>query len=283
MSFVWRCRRCGGDTRGSGNAGERQVARGKGSTRASRLRRTTAVGWTRASGPPDCRHAGAGPASSLVAPSASRARRASSAGGSCSTRRCSRPDRSRCSGNVHETAAQVVAQAGLAGHPPLLDVNAGAAAPGIEQLPWVRTGRRARVVARRRPHRRDRGDRPLRRQHAGGQLGDAERRRSGARRVARPPAGTAAPDGAGAARRARRACSPARTRAGAARWPSTLPPSFAAQVTAVDGGARGLGAADHDDADRGRHRVRLRSSPPNTRTSPPFWRGRPCTTGMSST
>lgn len=42
-------------------------------------------------------------------------------------------------GNVHETAAQVVAQAGLAGHPPLLDVNAGAAATRIKQLPWVRT------------------------------------------------------------------------------------------------------------------------------------------------
>lgn len=42
-------------------------------------------------------------------------------------------------GNVHETAAQVEAQAGLTGHPPLLDVNTGAAASAIEQLPWVRT------------------------------------------------------------------------------------------------------------------------------------------------
>jgi cell division septal protein FtsQ len=41
-------------------------------------------------------------------------------------------------GMVHETAAQVVAQAGLATHPPLLDVNAGAAAARIEQMPWVR-------------------------------------------------------------------------------------------------------------------------------------------------
>jgi cell division protein FtsQ len=40
-------------------------------------------------------------------------------------------------GNAHETAAQVEAQAGLAGHPPLLDVNAGAAAARIERLPWV--------------------------------------------------------------------------------------------------------------------------------------------------
>jgi cell division septal protein FtsQ len=42
-------------------------------------------------------------------------------------------------GNVHETAAQVVAQSGLSGHPPLLDVNEGAAATRVEQLPWVRT------------------------------------------------------------------------------------------------------------------------------------------------
>ncbi len=42
-------------------------------------------------------------------------------------------------GNSHESAAQVVAQAGLTGHPPLLDVNAGAAATRIEQLPWVRS------------------------------------------------------------------------------------------------------------------------------------------------
>ncbi len=33
----------------------------------------------------------------------------------------------------------MVAQAGLAGHPPLLDINAGAATERIEQLPWVRT------------------------------------------------------------------------------------------------------------------------------------------------
>ncbi len=43
------------------------------------------------------------------------------------------------SGDVHETAAQVVAAAGLATHPPLLDVDGGAAAQGIERLPWVRT------------------------------------------------------------------------------------------------------------------------------------------------
>jgi len=42
-------------------------------------------------------------------------------------------------GNLHESAAQVVAQAGLSSHPPLLDVHAGAAAARIEQLPWVRS------------------------------------------------------------------------------------------------------------------------------------------------
>ena len=40
-------------------------------------------------------------------------------------------------GDVHESAAQVVAAAGLANHPPLLDVNGGAAAAAIERLPWV--------------------------------------------------------------------------------------------------------------------------------------------------
>jgi len=42
-------------------------------------------------------------------------------------------------GNVHESAAQVIDQAGLASQPPLLDVDAGATAARIEQLPWVRT------------------------------------------------------------------------------------------------------------------------------------------------
>ena len=41
-------------------------------------------------------------------------------------------------GNAHESAAQVIDQAGLASQPPLLDVDAGATAARIEQLPWVR-------------------------------------------------------------------------------------------------------------------------------------------------
>jgi cell division protein FtsQ len=42
-------------------------------------------------------------------------------------------------GAVHESAAQVIDQAGLASQPPLLDVDAGATAARIEQLPWVRS------------------------------------------------------------------------------------------------------------------------------------------------
>jgi cell division protein FtsQ len=42
-------------------------------------------------------------------------------------------------GNVHESATQVIDQAGLAGQPPLLDVDEGAVAARVEQLPWVRT------------------------------------------------------------------------------------------------------------------------------------------------
>jgi cell division septal protein FtsQ len=40
-------------------------------------------------------------------------------------------------GNAHESAAQVLTQGGLAGHPALIDVNAGAVSARIEQLPWV--------------------------------------------------------------------------------------------------------------------------------------------------
>jgi cell division protein FtsQ len=42
-------------------------------------------------------------------------------------------------GNTHESTAQVIAQAGLASHPPLIDVSAGAAAARLEQFPWVRS------------------------------------------------------------------------------------------------------------------------------------------------
>jgi cell division protein FtsQ len=42
-------------------------------------------------------------------------------------------------GNVHETVAQVVAQSGLAAHPPLLDINASQAAARLEGLPWVQS------------------------------------------------------------------------------------------------------------------------------------------------
>jgi cell division protein FtsQ len=42
-------------------------------------------------------------------------------------------------GATHETPTQVIAAAGLASHPALLDVNAGAVAAAVERLPWVRT------------------------------------------------------------------------------------------------------------------------------------------------
>jgi cell division protein FtsQ len=42
-------------------------------------------------------------------------------------------------GATHETAAQIETAAGLATHPPLLDVQTGAAAKGIERLPWVQS------------------------------------------------------------------------------------------------------------------------------------------------
>ncbi len=42
-------------------------------------------------------------------------------------------------GATHETPAQVIAAAGLASHPPLLDVNAGGVSRAVERLPWVRT------------------------------------------------------------------------------------------------------------------------------------------------
>jgi len=42
-------------------------------------------------------------------------------------------------GATHETTAQIEAAAGLSGHPPLLDVNTGAAVNGLERLPWVRS------------------------------------------------------------------------------------------------------------------------------------------------
>ena len=90
-------------------------------------------------------------------------------------------------GNVHETAAQVVAQAGLAGHPPLLDVDAGAAAARLEQLPWVRTAT-VHVSWPDGVHIAVTEETPrFAVSAAGGQWDVAEQRRPGARRVA-PPA-----------------------------------------------------------------------------------------------
>ena len=89
-------------------------------------------------------------------------------------------------GNVHETAAQVVAQAGLAGHPPLLDVDAGAAAARLEQLPWVRTAT-VHVSWPDGVHIAVTEETPRFAASDGGRhVGDAEHRRPGAGRVGRP-------------------------------------------------------------------------------------------------
>ncbi len=106
-------------------------------------------------------------------------------------------------GNVHETSAQVMAQSGLADHPPLLDVDTGAVAARLEQLPWVRTATVQRGVARRRAHRRDRGDAPVRGQDGAGGVGDAQLGRPRAGRVRRPATRAPGPDRPGTARRPR--------------------------------------------------------------------------------
>ena len=137
-------------------------------------------------------------------------------------------------GATHETAAQIEAAAGLATHPPLLDVQTGAAAKGIERLPWVRSasvsvhwpdGVRV-VVTERVPQ--------LVMPHCRRAVGRARRRRAG-------PGGGGHPAArAHRGRRARRPPGAAGSVLGASdqlglRIAATLPPSFRAQVTAVNG------------------------------------------------
>jgi cell division protein FtsQ len=50
----------------------------------------------------------------------------------------------RVEGSVHTPAAEVVAVAGLAHDPPMIDVDPGAAAARLERLPWVATATVAR-------------------------------------------------------------------------------------------------------------------------------------------
>ena len=42
-------------------------------------------------------------------------------------------------GAVHESRAEVISAAGLSAHPPLISINTGSAAAGVESLPWVKT------------------------------------------------------------------------------------------------------------------------------------------------
>ncbi len=135
-------------------------------------------------------------------------------------------------GNVHETAAQVVAQAGLADHPPLLDVNAGAAAARLEQLPWVRSAT-VHVSWPDGVHIAVTEETPrFTAATAGGPVGVAQQRRPGARRVGDPPARAAAPDRARSRPARPGRCSPPRTpRASGSPRRCRLPSS--AQVTAV--------------------------------------------------
>ncbi len=120
----------------------------------------------------------------------------------CSTPRSSRPVGSRYRGRPRD-AGPGVAAAGLASHPPLLDVERrAAAARGIERLPWVRRPRSG-GMARRRAHRGHRAR--ARRRHEDGrrEVGDAQLGREGA--GLSPPAARAHRlDRPAAARRARK-------------------------------------------------------------------------------
>ena len=112
------------------------------------------------------------------------------------------------SGNTHETAAQVITQAGLAGEPPLIDVDAGAAATRIEQLPWVR-GATVNVSWPDGVHITVTEETPrLEVDHARWSVGDAEHRRARARGVG---------DASARSRLADRPAAAGRSRIGAAR------------------------------------------------------------------
>ena len=134
-------------------------------------------------------------------------------------------------GNAHESATQVIDAAGLAGQPPLLDVDAGATAARIEQLPWVRSASVSVSWPDGVHIRIDRGDAAFRRERGRRALGEFERRWPGPRGVGGPRGRAVAAHGAAATRRPG-AVLPARDDAGLD-VASTLPASFAAQVTGV--------------------------------------------------
>lgn len=133
-------------------------------------------------------------------------------------------------GAVHTPAAAVIAAAGLAGHPPLVDVGPGAAS-GVEQLPWVRRATvdvqwpdavRITVVERTAVAAVPAGSGWALLDRTGRVLADAASppagvpQLAGSAGAAGPPGTTVAGDGA------------------ALRVAATLPKAFAAQVTQVD-------------------------------------------------
>ena len=159
-------------------------------------------------------------------------------------------------GDVHETAAQVVAAAGLADHPPLLAINRGAAAARIERLPWVSSATvtvswpdgvhiavteeipRLVIAA------------------AGEYLGRGERRRPGSPGDVRGPPARAGPSfGARASRRVRIVVV-AQGR-GRSQGGHDVAPLLLRAGDRGDRRARWMGAVVHDDADRRQHRVCL--------------------------
>lgn len=157
----------------------------------------------------------------------------------------------RVEGSVHTPAAEIVAVAGLAHDPPMIDVDPGAAAARLERLPWVATATVARhwpdgvvvTVVERRPVA------VVATSPAGGTPGTApaggtapwalvDRTGRVLADVATPPAGLVhlvAPGTPG---------TPGTTLGASAapglRVAATLPPAFAAQVTTVQVGKGGV-------------------------------------------
>ena len=136
-------------------------------------------------------------------------------------------------GDVHESAAQVVAAAGLADHPAAARRQRGSGGSSDRAPALGQVGHGPRLLARRGAHRGDRGDPAAGGGGAGRHLGGPECGRPGAPGGAREPVRPAcccvtvpvAPGAAGTTLSAKDAAG--------LKVATTLPPSFSAQVTAV--------------------------------------------------